>query len=78
MKVLEVFDQWAVAYIIAHGVKLVKLNPTGRFTGYVFDDTGEQATKALHDWRRGEAVVRAREYAEAYREAKRLAFSVTA
>lgn len=69
-KTLDLYDKWAAAYALATGVRLVKILP-GQWIRYVFDDSDEQASRALGEWRAGKAMVQAKAYAEAFRQLKR-------
>jgi hypothetical protein len=77
MKTLEIYDQSMAAYAIATGVKLVKVipQPTNGWVTYEFDDTTGGASRALGEWSCGKAMVRAREFASAIRQVKRLVYS---
>lgn len=76
MKTLESYDYWAAAYLMAVGIELVETRP-GRFPRFVFNDAQGVAREALKEWRTGQALVPARVYADAIREAKRMAFDAT-
>ncbi|HEY7350293.1 MAG TPA: hypothetical protein VH599_18395 [Ktedonobacterales bacterium] len=69
-KMLDFYDRWAAAYALATGVKLVKVLPGG-WTAYTFDDSDGQASRALGEWRAGQALVQAKAYAEAFRQLRR-------
>ncbi len=73
-KTAESCDLWAVAYCLARGGRLVGTVP-GRWMTFLLDDSDGTASEALRMYYRGEALVHAREYAERYREARRLSWT---
>jgi hypothetical protein len=72
MKTVELWDLYAAAYALAQGVPLVKV-VHGGWSVFVFDDAEGRASKALGEWGSGAAMVRAKAYAGAVRQVRRLA-----
>jgi hypothetical protein len=69
MKELAIFDRWAAAFALATGVPLLKVLDDG-WQNYVFDDSDGQASRALGEWKDGQALVPARKLARAWRDLK--------
>jgi hypothetical protein len=77
LKTLTIFDLYMAAYAVASGVTLLKVipQPTGGWVTFEFDDSEGQASRALGEWSGGKAMVRAREYASAIRQVRRLTYN---
>jgi hypothetical protein len=74
VKTIEIRDMWASAYLIARGNRLVRVIP-GEWVHFEFDNEDGQASRALGEWGSGAAMVRAKVYAGAVRQVRRLIHS---
>jgi hypothetical protein len=64
------YDQFAAAYALCIGVRLVNIIP-GQWSRYLFDDTDGRASAALGQWRNG-ALIKGRDYANSLKQLKRM------
>jgi len=65
-------NQAFVAFAVASGVRLLRIEPEAWVT-YCLDDTNGRASQALGLWRENRAFVNAKDYASALRFVKRVA-----
>lgn len=72
METVISYNVWAVALALTRGVRLLRTIP-GRWTGFELEDTDGKASQILDEWRHGQAMVCAREFADTYRDVQRIA-----
>jgi hypothetical protein len=73
---MNISDIWMAAFLLANGAKLREVVP-GYFCSFVFE-ADERLPELIRQWRDGDTLVDAREYAKASKQIRRAIREVAA